>query len=223
MKDKIKNLFARIKKFIPEKKEFIYVALGDSTVEGVGSSHSSKTFPSVIFEAVKQENRRAKFYNLGKSRAKVEDVINHQLNEAIRLKPDLVTIAIGANDIRTRTKLSQFERDISYLISSLNKSTGCKIVLNGLPDMTHVPAIPFLLKIYAKYMVKKFNDILRQQAEKSNVIFIDLQTGSKVFAKKYPEMISADGLHPSDLGYAFWAAAIISQAKDALIKGGDRK
>lgn len=225
MKDKLLGIIGKIKSFIgPRLKpraKFVYVAIGDSTVEGIGATDKNKNYASIIYESIRKENKKAEFYNLGKSGAAIADVIDTQLQRAISLGPDLVTVSVGVNDIRKRTRLSNFERDLTYLVNSLSEHTRAKIILNGLPDFSHAPAIPFLIRIYARYMVKKFNEVLREQASKANVTFIDL-SNSSLFTKKYPELISPDGFHPSDLGYAFWAAAIISQAQDIFTKGGEK-
>ena len=127
---------------------------------------------------------------------------------------------MGANDIRKRTSVKNFERDVAYMINSICENTNAKIILSGLPDISQIPAVPFLLKIYAKYMTRRYNEALRNQAKKDNVIFVDLSK-SGVFIKKFPELISIDGFHPSDLGYAFWAAAILSQAQEIFNKEDD--
>ncbi len=225
MKDKLKSVIAKISSFVSpilkRDKKFVYVAIGDSTVEGIGASESEKGYASLVYESIKKENKRAQFYNLGKSGARIEDVVETQLEKTIRLQPNLITVSVGANDIRKRTSLKNFERDLMYLVKSLGEKTKAKIILNGLPDFSNAPAVPFLIRIYAKYMIKKYNEVLRGQTQKSNVTFVDLSQ-SGLFVKKYPQLISPDGFHPSDLGYAFWAAAILNQAQDIFTKGDEK-
>ena len=214
------NILSRVKDLIGTRfkkaEKFTFVAIGDSTIEGIGATHSEKSFAHLIFEVLRQENKHAKYHNLGKSGAKVIDVLKAQLADALDLKPNLVLISVGANDLRHRTKLSDFERDIGYLVETFKNRTGAKVIINSIPDLSHLKVIPFFVRFYVRSQVKKFNSILQKQAELHNAIYVDLHRGSRLLAKKYPEMISADGLHPSDIGYAVLATAVMSQAKEYL-------
>ena len=212
-----KKVFLKIKKLFKPTDKFIYVAMGDSTVEGVGSSGPKKTFPALVFTSIKQELKNAKFHNLGRGGAKISDVVTYQLQEAVRLKPNLVTISVGANDLRNRTKLKQFSNDLSQLIEVLKRKTDAKVIVNNIPDLSHLPSIPFVLRIYSKILLKRFNQIIQEETHKSQVILVDLYSQSKLFVNKYPEFISSDGLHPSDTGYALWANTIITQIKHLFL------
>lgn len=221
MKDKLKNILGSIKQSLIKRlgrEKFTYVAIGDSTVEGIGATEKAKSFAWVVYDVLKKENKSAKFHNLGKSGAKVSDIIDNQLQEVLDLEPDLVLISVGANDVRARTQVANFERDIKYLVETLCGQTSAKIVISSIPDFSGLPSIPFFIRFYVNGVIKKFNNVLRRRANEVQATFVDLHSGSGVFAKNYPELISSDGFHPSDLGYAFWAAAIISQAGELLFK-----
>src|SRR3989344_9131047 len=119
MKDKLKNILGSIRQSLIKKlgrERFTYIAMGDSTVEGIGSTEKAKSFAWVIYDVLKKENRSTKFYNLGKSGARIKDIIDNQLQQALDLNPDFVLISVGANDLRARTKLADFERDLKYLV-----------------------------------------------------------------------------------------------------------
>ncbi len=220
MKYRLNSILLRIKQFIETKlalkKDFTFVAIGDSTVEGVGASKSEKSFVHLIFEVLRQKNKRVKFYNLGKRGATISDLVESQLNQVLDLSPNLVLISVGVNDLRKRTRIENFERDLGFLIETVVNKTDSKVIVNSIPDLSNLPALSFLIRLFARSQVKKFNKVISRQAEKHGAIFIDLHSGSNVFTKKYPELISSDGLHPSDIGYAVWAAAVISQAKEGL-------
>src|SRR3989344_4557749 len=83
---------------------FVYVALGDSTAEGMGASTHDRAYTSIIHASLKDRYRQAKYHNFAKSGAILQDVIKHQLPKALAAKPSLITISIGANDIIRRTK-----------------------------------------------------------------------------------------------------------------------
>lgn len=204
--------------FAPAKKiPFVYVALGDSTTEGVGASTPQKSFPALVHAAIRQEFKKAKYYNLGKRGARVSDVLSEQAEVAIGLRPNLITISVGANDIRGRVGSKKFREDLSNLIAKLKTETNGTIVVNNIPDFTSLPSLHLIIRLWAKISLSRFNLIIREQAKKYRVAFVDLHTQSKLFSKNYPEFVSADGFHPSDSGYALWANSLISRIRELII------
>lgn len=200
----------KLRQFLFKPKKFVYVAIGDSTVEGIGASHHSKSFPALVFEKIKQDKKEASYHNLGKGGAKVGDVIAHQLPTLLELKPDLVTISVGGNDLHKRTKLKHFERDFAYLIKTLKEKTDAEIIISNIPDVSLLPSLSAFVRFFSKFMARRLNRVINKHANKFSCILIDLYKGSKEHSKKYTDLISNDGFHPSDKGYALWANAIIA-------------
>ena len=199
----------KLRQIVWRPKKFVYVAIGDSTVEGVGASDPSRSCPALVFEKIKHEKKRAYFYNLGKSGARIRDVVELQLAKAVELKPDLITISVGANDLRHRTKLRHFEKDFYELIKTLKEKTKAEIIISNIPDVSVAPSLSIMVKYLSRFVAKRFNRIINEHAKQFRCILIDLYTGSKIYGRKSIGLISADGLHPSDKGYALWAKAII--------------
>ncbi len=200
----------KLKRFLFRPKKFVYVAIGDSTVEGIGASHSSKSFPSLVFKKIKQDKKEAVFYNLGKGGAKVRDVVESQLAKTVELNPDLVTISVGGNDLHRRTKLKHFEKDFLHLIKTLKEKTDAEIIVSNIPDVSLLPSLSIFVRYLSKFMTKRLNRAINKHANQFKCILIDLYEGSKANSKKYTDLISGDGFHPSDRGYSLWANAIIA-------------
>lgn len=194
------------------------MALGDSTVEGVGASTPSKSFSFLVHTAIKQRNKHAKYYNFGKSGAKALDVLNLQVEKAIKLQPDLIVISMGFNDVVGKTKIADFKNNLSKVIKELSTKTHGLVVINTIPDIS-LARIPFYKKLYGKMMIKKFNQEIKYQVQNSKALLVDLHSHSLVL-KGYKELVSDDGLHPSDLGHAIWGNTIISHIWNALFSVG---
>lgn len=205
---------------------FNYSALGDSTVEGLGATSSDKTYPALVFAALKQLHPGASYNNFGRIGAIAQDIIDSQLNNAIENKPKLITISVGANDVMRGTTSKDFRNQLNWILKRLTEETDATIVINNIPDFSTTSFVPLPLRYYCQIRSKMINKIIRQKADewfllseqsgdKKTVVFIDLNSQSKVF-KDYPGLISGDGLHPSDLGYALWATTIISQIYQIL-------
>jgi lysophospholipase L1-like esterase len=205
--------------FAPKKKRnFVYVALGDSSVEGLGATSPDRTYPAIIFAAIKRVYKNALFYNLGRLDSTAADLIEEQLDKAISLAPDLVTISIGINDIRYRRSSIEFEKDLQTILSRLKSETIAEVVINTLPDMSKAPAVPRPVKRISRVLVRRFNVRIARQSEKTNTILVDLFQMTSMYAISHPEMLSEDGFHPSDFGYALWANSVIHHIQHLLKK-----
>ena len=199
-------------------KPFIYVALGDSTVEGIGASTITKTYPAIINIALKSTYKKVEYHNFGKGRARVAGVIDSQLEKTIALQPHLITISIGANDIFKRSSVNKFSLQLDILLERLSKETNATIVINTIPDFSAVPSIPPVLKTYCKIQGVRFNKIIGTLTDQYKIVLVDFYTQTKILGKQYPELFASDGLHPSDIGYAIWAHAVLVKIENILEK-----
>ena len=82
-----------------------YLALGDSYTIGTGSSGSEHSWPSIVATRLAEKTgRKLELTNPAVNGFTTLDVIAKELPHLRRLKPDLVTILIGVNDlVRERT------------------------------------------------------------------------------------------------------------------------
>ena len=121
----------------------------------------------------------------------------------------MVTITIGANDLRSRTKLKHFEKDFYHLIKTLKDKTNAEIIISNIPDVSLAPSLPVFIRFLSRFVTRRLNKVINKHAQDFRCILVDLYNGSRLYAQKYTGLISEDGLHPSDKGYALWANAII--------------
>ena len=204
------NWLVKLKRIIFQPKKFVYVALGDSTAEGIGASHHSKSFPALVFEKIKKDRKDAVFYNLGKGGAKVRDVIEKQLDRAVELKPSLVTISVGGNDLHRKTKLKHFKKDYEYLLKTLSEKTDAQIIVSNIPDVSLLPSLSIFVRYFVRFLNRRLNKAINMKAKQFRCTLVDLYEGSKLHGKNHADLISQDGFHPSDRGYSLWANAIIA-------------
>ena len=195
---------------------FVYVAIGDSTAEGVGASISSRNYATIIHTSLKERYKLAKYHNIAKAGATLKDVLVKQLPQVLELKPSLITISIGANDIIKRSNSYQFEVDLSLLLNTLQKETDATVVISTIPDLSLTPAVPLLLKRYSRYRANKFNSIIHLVGKESGAVTVDMFEDSRAILQTFPEAIASDGFHPSDFGYALWANTILVTLRNVL-------
>lgn len=195
---------------------FTYVAIGDSTVEGIGASKPTRTYAYTIYTHIKLRFKHAAYFNFGKGGARVGDVLAQQLEPAVTAKPDLVTISIGANDIVRHTKLSAFRARLETLINTLQQETQAVIIISNVPNFSILKAVPRPLKPVAKFRINRINNIIRDVAAAHDILLIDTYKQSTVFARQFPEAVFTDNFHPSDFGYALWANTIVTAIEHKL-------
>jgi lysophospholipase L1-like esterase len=183
-----------------------YVALGDSTVEGQGATAPDRHYVGRLYERLRAAYPRARLVNLGVGGATAADVVRGQLRKAIALRPALVTLSVGPNDITQDRSLSAFARDVERILDALARDTDAVVVVNLIPDMTVTPRFRGTdAEARVRDRVVAQNDILAAQARALGVEVVDLYAASRREVPGRPELISADGYHPSDAGYARWA------------------
>lgn len=185
-----------------------YVALGDSTVYGMGASSQGMSYVSRLLERLREAYPQAQLTNLGVNGATSNDVVARQLRQAVTLRPDLVTLSIGPNDIMQGMDMDQYERNIATILRTLNNETTAVVVVNSIPDLAVTPVIaglqPMARMAISSYTAM-FNDVLRHAAGVHAIDLVDLYGPSQEHVPQHRELVSNDGFHPSDYGYARWA------------------
>jgi acyl-CoA thioesterase-1 len=201
-------------------KPFVFIALGDSAVEGIGATHHTRSYTGVIYAIIKEKFPRTEYHNFGKFGASTREVLSEQLDRAIKLHPDLVTISVGANDMNKKIMPKKFTENLRLIIERLQKETDAKIVINNLPDFTKSSAISLTHRSLSKLVISKYNKGIEKVASESDVFFIDLHQHSRIYARYYPELIADDKFHPSDFGHALWANTIMTSIENHIFPKG---
>ncbi|WP_431278284.1 SGNH/GDSL hydrolase family protein [Leifsonia poae] len=109
--------------------ELLYVALGDSAAQGIGASAPKNSYVGVIADHIRTvTGRTVRVVNLSVSGATVALAVADQLPRFATFQPDIVTCAIGANDI------AAFEPELF--------EAGIRKVFAALPDDAIVGDLP---------------------------------------------------------------------------------
>ena len=193
---------------LPERLDtpIVYVALGDSTVEGQGASRRDANYVSRLHERLRSVYPAARMVNLGIGGAKSADVLAAQVRRAVDNVPDLVTLSVGPNDITGGVPVAQFERRIDEVLGILERETSAVVVVNLLPDLAVTPRFRSSdARDVVGRETERFNEALHRQARAHRAELVDLYTASQKELPERPELVSEDGYHPSDAGYQRWA------------------
>jgi lysophospholipase L1-like esterase len=181
----------------------VYVALGDSTGFGVGAREGG--YVKRLFDRINERRPTSTLLNLCVSGATTDDLVRGQLDRAVELNPDLVTVGIGINDIGHGLTLEQFSKNYETILSTLKEKTHAQIVVTNLPDVSSAPRIPDSMRSTYQRQIDQFCKRLVEIAERHGVTIFDIYTITKDELPSHPEYFSNDGFHPSDEGYELWA------------------
>jgi lysophospholipase L1-like esterase len=182
-----------------------YVAIGDSSTEGLDDPDGQggyRGWANRLAEALAATQRPPLLYaNLavrGRSTRRIRD---EQLEHAAALRPDLVTLFSGTNDVVAwRFDADAVARDLEHMQRRLIGG-GATVLGFTLPDLSRV--LPLARPIAAR--VRRLNDALRNAAAASGAILVDFArhpVGSD------PRLWSPDRLHANAAGHARIAAAL---------------
>lgn len=195
----------------------LYAALGDSTGVGVGARKGGG-YVARLFERIERERPGSRVVNLCASGARTGDLLRHQLPRVAALRPTLVTVGIGINDLTNLVPTETFGANYDEIVSRLRSDApAARVVLSNLPDISPAPAVPAHLRPAAVRRIRLFNEIIdRVAARHRGVRVADAYHPSREVIAAHPEFFCADGFHPSAEGYEYWAKMLWPAVKDEL-------
>jgi lysophospholipase L1-like esterase len=117
--------------------------------------------------------------------------------------------------------VQQYEGNVQAILETLSRNTPAVIVVNLLPDLGVTAR--FRGGPHAERVTRlsvEFNGALRRAAGRNATELVDLYTASREEVPRRPELLSRDGYHPSDAGYARWAELMWRGIEKRMNRGG---
>jgi acyl-CoA thioesterase-1 len=175
-----------------------YLALGDSAAQGIGATSPMKGYVGLIAHDIESKTgKTVQVVNVSKTGAKMDDYLKDQAPVIETVKPDIITIEIGANDI-ANYDATQFRAKF-------------KKVLETLPASSYVSNMPlFNSRPGSTENAKQASKIIEQELRGyPKLIFVDLQTETQQNQSIFG--FAPDLFHPNDLSYKNWANAFLKK------------
>ena len=188
--------------------ELLYVAVGDSAAQGIGASKPHRGYVGTVAAHLrKTTGKSVRVVNLSVSGARLRETLEIQVPKLARLQPDVITVAIGANDIATFDDV-RFDRELRELADAL-------------PPHAIVADLPSFFFGEAEKRVRIANGIVHQVVGEHGFALAPLYqaTRRQGAARMALNQASADFFHPNDRGYRVWASAflpLVARAVEAL-------
>jgi lysophospholipase L1-like esterase len=180
-----------------------YVAIGDSTTEGLGDPAPSGGFrgwADRFAERLAQTDPAVQYANLAVRGRLAGQVRAEQLQPAVRMRPDLASVVAGLNDaLRPGFDALRVAGDIEAMLEALAR-TGARVLTFTLPDP--VPVMP--IARFARARLIALNEAVREAAARTGAVVVDMERHA---VASDPRMWSPDRLHPNAAGHERIAAA----------------
>ncbi len=180
-----------------------YVALGDSTTEGIGDGDEESGYRGVadrFADRLAATSPQLHYANLAVRGCGTDHVRTVQLPAALALRPDLATVVAGVNDfLRPRYDVDRVAGHLEATFAALT-AAGTHVVTLTFPDIGKIA--PLARPIASR--ARELNTRIRDAAARHGVTVVD--TASHPVTVD-PRLWSADRLHLSPLGHDRSAAA----------------
>ena len=182
-----------------------YVAMGDSFTAGLDPEK-----PRWPDELARGLGPNVRYENLATVGATSEEVERYQLPRAVELKPDVVTLVCGANDVLESTRPdheSYAARLSSMFIRLRRESPHAEIITATYPDLSRFLDLRPRSRSRVERGMERFNAVCRAVARRHGIAVLE--------ASDHPEAESRttyaeDGFHPSAEGHRRAAAAFLA-------------
>ncbi|CAN5294076.1 SGNH/GDSL hydrolase family protein [soil metagenome] len=175
-----------------------YVALGDSFTEGIGdpepqSPGGYRGWADRVAEVLSAKTDDFSYANLAIRGRLLRQILSEQVDAALELRPDLITISAGGNDIiRPNTDPDVLAGILEKGIERL-RSDGATVVLFDGPD---IGMTPVLGRMRGKVAI--YNENLRTIAARHDAVIADMWGLTEL---KDTRMWAPDRLHFSPIGH----------------------
>jgi lysophospholipase L1-like esterase len=178
-----------------------YVAIGDSFTEGIGDAvegFAKHSAADRLAAALRQTNPDLRYTNLAQRGLLLNEIREQQLETALGLKPDLVSIVAGANDIMTgRFSATHWEEEFRTLYEAFTDA-GTMVIAASLPEFPILRTLPGPLQARVKGNFARGNGIIERLATQYQVVLVDAWAISQ---RSEPDDWSEDGVHLNARGY----------------------
>lgn len=175
-----------------------YVALGDSFTEGIGDPESgsaggNRGWADRVAEVLAAGTEDFAYANLAVRGKLIGQIISDQIEPALELRPDLITLCAGGNDvIRPGTDPDEIAEKLDTAVARLARD-GASIVLFTGVDTGFSPVMRAL-----RGKVAIYNENLRSVAQRYDCLVADQWALTEI---QDPGMWAPDRLHLNPLGH----------------------
>jgi len=188
------------------------VALGDSTLTGPGLLDARHVW---LRAALTELATPFEFVSMAVGGSRVADV-DRQLDEAIEQRPDLVVVAVGANDALHGTPRRAFRKRFDRVVDRLADQVASVAVAN-IGDLGNIARVPYPLTSVLRWRAQVMCSIVESIVDDHETVdLLDVTASNHVFRDR--SVFTADLFHPAEAGHAAWAEAALPGLRSAVAR-----
>jgi lysophospholipase L1-like esterase len=180
--------------------------LGESTVAGLGARTHEYALAGQFAKYLSLKiNRPVEWSVLGKNGVTARQTIRELVPQMPAGRFDYILLGLGGNDVLKLSTPVRWREDMTELLGILRKrNPDAVIFLANCPMIKFSPALPHPIKFILWQLSKLHNDNIKDLTAAMKGVYYYPQP-----AEITREGFFADGIHPSEQGYADWAAAMM--------------
>ena len=165
--------------------EYVIVAFGDSLTAGLGVTPED-SYPARLQAKLRAEGYAYRVVNAGSSGDTTAGGLR-RVDWALKNRPDIVIVALGANDALRGQDLAGVRANLDAIVARFQKA-GARVLVAGM----EVP--PNYGARYAADLRRLYADVARQRKAAFMPFLLDGVAGN-------PRLNQRDGIHPTAEGY----------------------
>lgn len=199
-------------------KHVRFLALGDSYTIGESVAESER-WPMQLAAALRRRNVLMADPLIIARTGWTTDELNTAFDERKPVSPfDLVTLLIGVNNQYRGRSAEEYRKEFKALLQraiEFAEGEPSRVVVVSIPDWGVMPFAEGRDRKQIAKEIDAFNAINWEESVRAGVQYADITPISRE-VERYPELIAADGLHPSGNQYKCWVEIIEPKALKAL-------
>jgi lysophospholipase L1-like esterase len=186
------------------------LVIGESTVAGLGArNHELGLAGQFAGRLSERIGKRVNWTVVGKSGVTAMQTISELIPTVPEKEFDYILIGLGGNDVMKLSSPRKWRRDMTRLIEILRKQSPRSVIfVTNCPVIRLSPALPHPIRAILWELSKLHDANTKDFSQTMENVFYYHQP------QTVPEGFFADGIHPSEIGYAAWSESMMKFFSD---------
>ena len=184
------------------ERPMVFVAIGASDVVGMGADDPERDNWATVLHSCMPPGTR--LVRLARPGITLREANASEVFQAVRARPDLITLWNCVNDLTKRIPLGDYTRELEITLSRLTRETEARIVVLNVPDLSRL--LPASISDVQRTMVRggivQWNAAIAKTVARygSRVRLLDLFAVSEEMMSQR-DYVAVDGFHLSTTGH----------------------
>lgn len=179
-----------------------FVAVGDSITEGYGMDPVEGVAPICWVDRVARALEIPEVHNLGRRNLRAREIRETQLERAVALEPDLVSIAAGPNDLLH--DLDGIEAELEPIYAAFE---GVDVFTFTYMDITRSGLLPDDGVAWLQPRMEELHGVVRELAARYGALVVDIYGDPE---SRRADFFSSDLKHANARGHAYVAERTVT-------------